>query len=270
MKLSRRSVAVGLGALATGSGATFSAGAFNNSTDSASDMRVVVDEGLEVRAGQAFNDDGSVRDPHPNNGDSDNYVPYDSNSSFFDPGPSGGLEDIDADDLPVATVNRRDQNVNGDVKIQVATDVDTTSVRFYDILEIVNNSADRVEVGIKYEDDQYGDHVDVGGSTADNINERTVQHVYRFIGHGQNITGRISPDETVPGNAPNTVVEIKSGERIPVDLKIDLSNLFGLTDDDYDAQENIKEEANPTGNLFNGRIDTVDLLDEITVVGNKI
>jgi hypothetical protein len=262
----RRRLLTGLGTLAFGSGATLTAGSFNNSTQSASDMRVVVAENLEVRAGQAFNNDGTIKSNHPDsNGNPNNFVKYASNSSFFDAGPSGGLEDIDTDDLPVATVNRRDQNVNEDVKIQVATDVDTTSVTFHDILEIVNNGTDSVKVGISYDrdDNQYGDDVNVGGSPQSDITQQTVQHVYRFIGHGDGTfgSGRISPNQSSQNDDPANVAQIDPGGTIPIDLKIDLSDMF----DYINVKDNIKDHANPTGNPFQGRVDTVDMLDELTV-----
>ncbi|WP_280586253.1 hypothetical protein [Halorubrum sp. Boch-26] len=229
-------------------------------------MRVVVAENLEVRAGQAFNDDGSVKSNHPSpNGNSENYVEYASNTSFFDAGPNGGLEDIDTDDLPVATVNRRDQNVNGDVKIQVATNVDTTTVTFTDILEIENKGTDAVKVGISYDRNanQYGDDVNVGGDPQTEITQQTVQHIYRLIGHGTGTfgSGRISPDQSDTSDDPANVAEIGSGETIPVDLKVDLNDMFGF----LDVQSQITDEATLNGDPFQGRIDTVDLLDEITV-----
>lgn len=50
----------GFGSLAFGSGADFSSAVFSNSIDPTADLRVRVAAGLEVRAGQAFNDDGLV------------------------------------------------------------------------------------------------------------------------------------------------------------------------------------------------------------------
>jgi hypothetical protein len=116
MKFTRRSTVLGLGMLATGSGAALTSVAFNNSVNASSDMRVVVDKRLEVRAGQAFNDDGKIN-ANSGNTNQSNYVEYASNESFFEdssnPNPDPEeLVDIDSNDLPVATVNRRDQNVN--------------------------------------------------------------------------------------------------------------------------------------------------------------
>lgn len=65
MDLSRRSVVVGLGLLATGSGAAFTSAAFNDSTNSNGDIRVVAGDGLVVEAGNAFNSDGTVNQTDP-------------------------------------------------------------------------------------------------------------------------------------------------------------------------------------------------------------
>jgi hypothetical protein len=271
MKFTRRSTVFGLGMLATGSGAIFTSAAFNNTTSASSDMRVVADKRLEVRAGQAFNDDGTI---NTNNGDitPSNYVEYASNTDFFDPSSDPepqGLVDIDSNDLPVATVNRRDQNVNGDVKIQVAVDVDTNSVRFTDILEIENNSTNSVKVGISYDRQggtgpgagQYGDDVNVGGT---NLNEFTVQFVYQFICKdpgGTFSSKRISPNEQDSGDEPTDTAKIKPGKKILVDLKVDLNPQFGPN-----VQSQIESAATLTGsNPFQPKRDTVDLLDAITV-----
>ena len=278
--MKRRTALIGLGSLATGSGAVLTSAAFSDSVGASSDMRVVVAKGLEVRAGQAFKDDGTI---NKSNGDidEDNYVKYASKPNFFDlssdPDPQG-LDDIDSDDLPVATVNRRDQNVNGDVKIQVAVNVDTNSVRFTDILEIENKGTSSVDVGISYDRQgglgpgagQYGNDVNVGGDVLNEITAQTVQHIYRFMGFGGGTFGpsdRISPDEAnPPGDGPddpNTVATIPPGSTMPVDLKIELGTLFGF----IDVQSQIESAAaGLTGsNPFQPKRDTVDLLDAITV-----
>jgi len=236
-------------------------------------MRVVVADGLELRAGQAFNDDGSINTA---NGDITpaNYVEYGTNSTFFDlssdPEPQGFV-DIGRDNLPVATVNRRDQNVNQDVKIQIATNVNTTSVTFNHILEIENNRTDPVNVGISYDRDgqtrpgagQYGDDVNVGGSTAGEITEQTVQHMYRFIGFGTGTfgSGRISPNQSDTSDDPANVAKIDPGTTMPIDLKVDLSALFSF----INVQNQIEDAATLSGGPFQERRDTADLLNEITV-----
>ena len=101
MKRSRRSALAGISALAFGSGVTSTIAAFNSAISGAADMRVVVADGLEVRAGQAFNDDGSINTANGNITPS-NYVEYATNSTFFDlssdPEPLGSGE-IRGDEL---------------------------------------------------------------------------------------------------------------------------------------------------------------------------
>jgi hypothetical protein len=271
--MKRRTALIGLGSLATGSGAVFTSAAFSDSVGASSDMRVVVAEDLEVRAGQAFNDDGTI---NTSNGDitPSNYVEYASNTDFFDPSSDPepqGLVDIDSDDLPVATVNRRDSNVNGDVKIQVAVNVDTNSVTFNDILEIENKGTSSVKVGISYDRQgktgfgagQYGDDVKVGGNTSNEVTEETVQYVYQFIGYGGTGTfgnGRISPDENDSGDDPANVAKIDPGAKISIDLELDLDPLFGPP-----VQSHIEDRALTGSNPFQQKRDTVNLLDAITV-----
>lgn len=274
MDLTRRKTLLGLSLLATGSGATLTSAAFSDSVGASSDMRVVVAEDLEVRAGQAFNDDGTI---NTSNGDitPSNYVEYASNTDFFDPSSDPepqGLVDIDSNDLPVATVNRRDSNVNGDVKIQVAVNVDTTSVTFNDILEIENKGTSSATVGISYDRQgktgfgagQYGDDVEVGGKTSNEVTEKTVQYVYQFIAYGGTGTfgnGRISPDENDSGDDPANVAVIGPGAKISIDLELDLDPAFGPP-----VQSHIEDRATLTGsNPFQQKRDTVNLLDAITV-----
>lgn len=112
----RRRLLTGLGTLAFGSGATLTAGSFNNSTQSASDMRVVVAENLEVRAGPAFNDDGSI-DTSNSNIDTDLYIdPRDTGNSvgkdFYDGSDLGPV--FDDRDPPLATVSARGDGVSDD------------------------------------------------------------------------------------------------------------------------------------------------------------
>ena len=70
----------GTGMLLTGSGIIGTSAAFRNSvTATITDFRVISTEQLEVRAGPAFNDDGSVRSEY-----TDRYVAYeDTAESMF-------------------------------------------------------------------------------------------------------------------------------------------------------------------------------------------
>jgi hypothetical protein len=286
MKRSRRSALAGISALAFGSGVTSTIAAFNSAISGAADMRVVVADGLEVRAGQAFNDDGSINTANGNITPS-NYVEYATNSTFFDlssdPEPQG-LVDIDSDDLPVATVNRRDENVNEDVKIQVATSIDTTSVTFHDILEIKNNGTSPVNVGISYDRNtqtdsvtdttanpdssfnQYGDDVNVAGNTGTEITDATVQHIYQFTvpDPNSNQPNIISPSLNSTGDEPTEVQTIGPGGKIQLSLSVDISDIVTVLGN-VDVQSQIEDAATLSGSPFQEKRDTVDLLDGITV-----
>jgi hypothetical protein len=130
MNLTRRRALSGLGLLATGSGATLTSAAFSSSTNPNGDLRVVAAEGLVVEAGDAFADDGSVT--HSPGAHGESYVNFDTKGDFFN--GSGGLEDITTADLPVATVNPRDQNTNENVIVRKAVDFEYDTYEFKNIL----------------------------------------------------------------------------------------------------------------------------------------
>jgi hypothetical protein len=244
--------------LLTGSGIIGTSAAFGDSvTATTSDFRVVSAEDLEVRAGPAFNDDGSVR-----SGYTDRYVAYEdtAESMFFD--NSGGLNEITTDDIPVATVNARENNVNNELSLETAISLGDDGVIFEDILEIANVGTVDKRVGISYDRDQgqYGDDVTVGGDPENELTGYDVQSVYQFFAENGD---RISPDEVEPGDDPENFVEVAAGEAEPIDLEIDLSTWGGVLGS-VDAKEHIRQEAQ-LGGPFEGSIDTVDLLDSITV-----
>jgi hypothetical protein len=176
-------------------------------------------------------------------------------------------------------VNRRDSNVNEDVKLQVAVNVDTNSVTFTDILEIENNSTNSVDVGIGYDRDtqtnslndsnansnpnlnQYGADVNVGGTSG--VTAGIVQKIYQFTVPDPNSNGVniISPTLSSTKDEPGEVQSIPAGSQIQVSLQVDLSNILSI-----DVQDRIKDQTqfNPS-NPFQQKRDTVDLLDAITV-----
>lgn len=258
--MKRRAMLAGTGMLLTGSGIIGTSAAFGDSvTATASDLRVISAEKLEVRAGPAFNDDGSVR-----SGYTDRYVAYEdtAESMFFD--NNGGLNKITTDDSPVATVNAREDNVNNELSLETAISLGDDGVIFEDILEIANIGTVDKRVGISYDRDQgqYGDDVNVGGNVGNELTTLDVQSVYRFIAD----TERISPNQNLVGEEiddPATFVQIESGQTLPIDLEIDLTTWdIGIVNGD--PKEHIRQEAQ-LGDPFSGSIDTVDLLDSITV-----
>ena len=60
--MKRRTLLGGLGVLATGSGAISTAASLTDTVDASADIRVIHPQDMELRAGVAFRDDGSVRE----------------------------------------------------------------------------------------------------------------------------------------------------------------------------------------------------------------
>jgi len=269
--MKRRTLLAGLGAVASGSGAIATSAAVANSVQTASQLSIVVDERLEVRAGKAFNDDGSVKKSEDNY---DNYVPYDGNNSFFTD-QSGGLDDINKSDAPVATVNRRDGNINDGIRIQTAISVENgkeTPV-FEDILEVENYGGKTSEVGIAYDPDdsqydpngQYGSDVVVNGDPQTELTDTDVQSVYRFFGPD----GLISPDWSTESDEPEwgnqDYMTLAPGETKQIELRINLTPYLDIIGSGIDPTEHISEAADTTP-TFQGTLDTVAMLDAITVM----
>lgn len=269
--MKRRTLLAGIGAAASGSGAIATSAAVANSVQTTSQLSIVVDERLEVRAGKAFNDDGSVKNESKY---TDQYVPYDENSSFFDE-QDDVLADIKKDEIPIATVNRRDENTNDDVKIQTAISIDnnTDTFQFENILEIENYGGTRQDIGISYDrtdstydpNGQYGEDIDLNAGAGDTtVSTHDAQSIYRFVINNDSFTNyRISPDqENGDSDEPTNYYVLDPGNMIQIDLNINLEPYFsGLVD----PKENI-ESASETTPTFQGSTDTVDLLDAISIV----
>jgi hypothetical protein len=257
MDLTRRKTLLGLSLLATGSGATLTSAAFSSSTDPSGDLRVVSAEGLVVEAGDAFADDGTVtQSPGGNN---ESYVKFDTNGDFFD--GSGGLKDISTADLPVATVNRRDQNTNGDVKVRKAVDFEYDTYEFKNILRLRNTGLETVNgVAFKY-DGGYGSAVT---DPTNNIDEQLVQYMYRFLAEDRSGRPQISPDGSNSSEAPAGQVNLDPGEKLNVTLQLEYSS-FSTFGNRINPKQRIRDAADTSGNPFIGQLDTVQLLDEIEV-----
>ncbi|ESS08529.1 MAG: hypothetical protein A07HN63_01759 [uncultured archaeon A07HN63] len=227
--MKRRTALMALGALATGSGAVATSASISGTADSSSDITVVVEEELEVKAGKAFNDDGSVKSSYQNQ-----YVPFPSNNEFFgnQSSPSTDpLKDISRSDAPVATVSPRNTTVNDSLKLKVALSIENTTdtFTFEDILTIENNGGDAKDVGIMYDRDygQYGDDVIVPGDFETELSQHDVQHIYQFRTDDPGNAGqmRISPDPSRGSDDPTESRSVDGGSSIQVDLEIDLTTL---------------------------------------------
>ena len=293
MRMNRRSLILGMGALATGSGAIFSAAAFDSSVTPDADLRVISDERLIVEAGSAFADGGQLDEGDP--------------SLFLDPvfnGGAVGAEFYDNDHLgekfnneaepPAATVSVRDRDaakarsgidesnvdnyygVNDDLGIySVVKNYDT--VRFEKIIRVRNTGSKAHDVGIAYDRgaDQYGKHTTE--HDGNHVEPDDVQAIWQFE---VNVPGEfsfvndegplISPksgeagagtDSTIddPDDRPNDFVELGPGETVELDLVVDTEGLLGdliVEESQYQGIEpRFDEEYHPV----------IDLLDEITV-----
>lgn len=273
--MKRRTLLTGLGFLASGSGAVATSAAVANSVQSASELSVVVDERLEIRAGQAFTDDGSVK-----SGYEDQYVSYDSNPNFFD-SQNDTLADIDRSELPAAAVNARNKNINQDVKLQSAFRLrrNSDTFLFEDILEVVNYGGSSESIGIAYDrtdgtydpNGQYGEAVNFDSASENTLTAHDVRTVYnfqvpnRFTGASNPIkispaVGTQTPDSS--NDEPKNFFEVDSGQTLQLDLLIDLSPYGGFAS--IDPRTGI-ESAIDKSPSFTGTIDTIDLLDAITV-----
>lgn len=272
--MKRRTALFGLGLLASGSGAIATSAAVANSVQTTSQLSLVVDERLEVRAGQAFTDDGSVKSEY-----TDQYVPYESNQSFFNE-QDDVLADIDKVELPVATVNSREQYINGDVEIQTAISLDMVSetFTFEDILEVENYGGEKKAVSISYDrndtaydpNGQYGEEVNLESPSNGKLTAHDVRHVYSFQVPSRFISTSTAPNQISPGvgdgqpdssnDEPEESYIVDPGQTVQLNLKIDLSE-YAFT---IEPRQGI-ESAIDKSPSFSGTVDTVDMLDAITV-----
>lgn len=257
MRPTRRKMVIGMGALATSSGAVFSSAAFQSSVNPAADMRVVVEDDLVVEAGASFRGSSGAYLENPTG---DKFYGTGDGSLFSD---SDSLDSVDIDDLPAARVN---DEQNSGLYIETAVknrdeNGNPIVVEFPDLLRVSNNGTETAEVGISYKptDDAYGTDVGVNGGS---VPAGDVVDAYVFESQGGS-GGKISPD-TYNGNPANTTT-VGVGETEQIGLTINLGVGSGP------IVEDIAEAASPgTSDVFNGgEHDTVELLKQIRV-GNML
>lgn len=263
-----------LGALATGSGAISTAASLSDTVDASADIRVINPQDMEVRAGVAFRDDGSVREtdgygPTETAADYNYTANYTTNRTFFeadDPSNPEGLEEISESDVPVATVNRRDENVDVDLELQTAISLDIwdgSPFYFENILEVENRSGGQQNIAIKYENN-YGSDVEVNSTQPQqDIIRDDVQSVYKFWVKKQTTTYHISPEPLASNvEEPDDSAPLSAGETVQLDLEIDLGT-YGTRFNTFDPKQGIRNAQKGIG--FGSGVDTVDLLDAITI-----
>jgi len=298
MRPTRRKTLLGMGALATGSGALFSNAAFSTSTTSAADLRVLVEErGLVFRGNPDAPDE------------EDNIVDTDDFENFFD---GEDIDDsnegaFDGETTPLAATNGE---ANENLEISAVAGLGE-SATFSNLFILENNTDDSVNVGIAYNRDdnsfnttgstagQYGEDI-LGGGLSPSISRASYRFVVNRDVDGNGVTesdffdgyedGLISPAQN--GNLPNrnnlnpsenngestanyadgandtisnyadrpaSAITLADGEAVTVDLVVDID----YDDSQLDA---IREQADiSSSDGFSVQRDTVDLLDGITV-----
>lgn len=280
----RRSMVLGLGALATGSGAVFSSAAFASSTAATSDFRVIVEDDLTVEAGPAFRDGGSPDDDYKSWGYSD--PPYiTSNTGLYDGTDTDGLdgEIDDADELPAMYVSG---DTNGGLNIELGipnrhsedevslsdsgnalpsgSEGDPFRGTFSNVLQVRNEGTEELNFGIKFSN--FGDIVtDSNAGTGEILTENVYEDIFTFEladGSEKISSDGYSGDAHEPGDQNITPTTMSVGEVVELDLTVDLRN---LTPGEPHHTKAIREAATPgESDIFNdGSRDTVQLVKEL-------
>jgi hypothetical protein len=225
---------VGLGALATGSGAAFSSAALQSTSTSNASFQVYTVQELNVRRGSSDHD-------RENNNISN------------------------ASDLPQADVDGDTQG--GDLDVNVATKNNASSQSLTHLLDVENNGTEAVNVAFGF--DTFGsivvnaDSVESVGD--DEVTEDQVQGMYSFQVNTSDSSGGITSDDGTdisPGSSnaadtPQNYKTVPAGETLAIDLVVDAPS---------DVVSAINKVANPSGNPFDAenRADTT-LVEEIVV-----
>ncbi|GAB7010230.1 hypothetical protein [Halorubrum trueperi] len=219
---------VGLGALATGSGAVFSSATLSNTATSDSTMEVYTAGNLSVSRGSS-----------------------DWNSDYADTidNPS---------DLPAAYVSGN--TTNSDLSVKVATQNTSSSKTLGYLLKVSNTSGSTVNVGVGF--DSFGDEV---GTESETISQSDVVDAYEFRTNDDDSSYNLSETTGVTDNddisgtsaspdSPSNHAAIPTGEDLAIDLTMDPSD--SLVSD-------INKVANESGPRFEVG-DGVLLVDAIT------
>lgn len=251
MKPTRRKTVLGLGALATGSGAVFSSAAFNNSVNPSSDMRVVVDEKLTLEPGILFRDGSNADDgfgPSASTPPGSETLQDQSSSSLFGGNTNAGLENISPSDLPAAAIN---DDVDGNLFLEVAVALgadDKIGDASNGVFQVRNDTNSSQDIAIRFP--TFGEQAN--GDT-DDVTETQAVETFRFFDSSD---AQISTDDptTDPQTVDNSVTVSPGGiEQIYVD--------YNTTT--YESA--LETAAGISGNPFQQQTATVDLVDTISV-----
>lgn len=256
--MKRRTALMGLGLLATGSGATFTSAAFSSQVSPTSDLRVVVERGLIVEPGKLFRTGDATSEVDPT---AVNSVPNGETlretASLFGGIGNDGLEDIDVNDVPAAATN---DATNDDLSLEVATRLQVDGrigSEEEGFIQIRNETTTDREVAILFEQfgtDTVGDQDERGGS----VSEADVVDIYEFYdSNGNKISSNDVGDAVAEQTVANTIT-VGAGDVEQVYL-------------DYDttvAADDIESAVSGSSGPFGGSSGTADLVDSIRVGTN--
>lgn len=256
--LTRRKTVLGMGLLASGSGAALTSAAFSNNVSPSSDMRVAVGEQLIVEPGILFRDGNSPDDTFdpsavgtgPNQ---ENLSDNGNGNGIFGGNNNSGLENISYDDVPAASAN---DDMNDNLSLEVATRLDADDVigNAQDgFIQIRNDTSTDQDVAIRF--DAFGPDTD-GALSSNNgdVSESDVVDIYKFRNSSNekissNDVGATVSDQTV---ANTVTVTAGTVEQVYLDYNTSI------------AESNIKTAAT-SGSPFNNQTGTTDLVDTLSV-----
>lgn len=224
----RRSVMLGLGALAFGSGAVTMSGAFSSDvTNPSAELQVLADARMVVRAPATI----PSGDPSGFTGTTA-AVKKDPLDSFADPA-------FDRASLPTAQIHQTDENDNYLMRAGVTTGEDAA---FRGIMEIANNDGTSHDVGINYADydsstEGYGSDVDTASwGVSNTLDRQDVQEIYQFKvpndasylpSSAAAAEYLLSPDPTVDSDKYKETITIGNGESAILVLDFNTSGKTG-------------------------------------------
>lgn len=243
----RRSVILGLGALAMGSGALSVQATLSNQTNPTANFSVVAAPQLKVRKGAGFASESNY------------YGTGDTGESFID---SSGIvfSSISPADLPLAYA---DDSENADLDIQIGRLNTSSEVLFPDLLEVENTGSTTESIGVEYAGGYapknsaqpwFADTYSLADNS--NITKGDIQQIFQF----EEASGstRLSPDPAAGSEDADNFFQLQPGDVVQLDLR---TNLQGNT------QVNVLAGQASAGNPFaaNPSTDNFQLLDQISV-----
>jgi len=282
---------VGLGLLASGSGAAFTSAAFNNSLESEATLGVIADAGLRVRSARDNNDNPIVAD---NTSESD--IDGLDNSNKLDIDDTGELTDdyetfiddvvqplLDNPGAPSAAALEINEEVNTELGIRSAF-TNRLDGEIGPLLEVTNNDPNtEYEITISYanddgEEDGYGDNVSDEHSTASDgeVAREVVQAIYQFSLDETDPDGRnsveggeggrlISPDPDENSDEGANIYQLGASETAFIKMEIN-------TDEDDDVGNLVGEINSAAGGgneAFTGNVD-LNLLNNIYITAEEV